>query len=139
MLRVLLPSAFLLAATTLLAGCGDNEPAYGELVIATSFAPADNCPSIAWAVAAPGQTSVGGSIAVSASASDPDHSDVLTYGWTPADAFMKPGLPSTTYLCSSAGAKTLTLSVSDHHRPTPCVTTAALRITCVDVKGGPVR
>jgi hypothetical protein len=134
MLRVLLSSAFLLAASTLLAGCGDNEPANGELVIATSFA--SSCPSIAWAVAAPGQTSVGGSIAVTASASDPDPGAVLAYSWSPAEAFAKPGLASTSYTCSSAGPKTLTLSVTDHHRPTPCVTTATLRITCVDVKTG---
>jgi hypothetical protein len=134
MLRVLLPSAFLLAASTLLAGCGDNEPANGELVLATSFV--SGCPSIAWAVAAPGQTSVGGSIAVTAAASDPDPSDVPVYSWAPAEAFANPKLSTTSYLCSSAGPKALTLSVSDHHRPTPCVSTATLRITCMDVKSG---
>src|SRR5215831_4969480 len=119
MLRAL-PTAFILAAATLHLGCGDNDRANGEVTIATSFAPADNCPTITSAVAAPGQTSVGGSIAVTAAASDPDPGDVLGYSWAPAGAFLNPGLASTSYLCSSAGPKTLTLVVSDHHRPTPC-------------------
>lgn len=132
-----LPTALMLAAATLLLGCGDNGRENGEVAIATSFAPADNCPSIAWAVAAPAQTSVGGSIAVTASASDPDPGDVLSYSWSPADAFQNPGLPSTSYLCSSSGPKTLSLAVSDHHRPSPCVSTATLRITCVAGEPGP--
>ena len=129
-------SGFLLAAASLLLSCGDNEPANGEVVIATSFAPGDTCPTISWAVAAPAQTSVGSSIGVSAAASDPDPGDVLGYSWAPAGAFANPELPSTSYLCSSAGPKTLSLAVSDHHRPTPCVSTATLRITCVAAQPG---
>lgn len=129
------PPALLLAAASLFLGCGDNDRANGEVAIATNFAPADTCPSIASAVAAPAQTSVGGSIAVTASASDPDPGDVLGYSWAPADAFLAPTSSSTSYVCSSPGKKTLSLTVSDHHRPSPCVSTATLRITCV--AGGP--
>ena len=130
-------SGFLLATASLLLSCGDNDRASGEVVIATNFAPANDCPSISGAVAAPAQTSVGSSIGVTAGASDPDPGDVLGYSWSPPEAFANPGLPATSYLCSSAGPKTLSLSVSDHHRPTPCVSTATLRITCLAAKPGP--
>ena len=123
--------AFMLAATTVMVACGDNEPAKGELTIATSFAPADACPSIAWALAAPAQTSVGGSLGVSAAASDPDPGDVLGYRWSPAEAFANPTAASTSFSCSSAGPKTLSLAVSDHHGPSPCVATATLHVTCI--------
>jgi hypothetical protein len=132
-----LPFVFLFATSSLFLACGDNDRASGEVTIATSFAPGNNCPTISWAVAAPAQTSVGGSIGVAASASDPDPGDVLHYSWTPADAFANPGLPTTTYLCSSAGPKTLRLEVSDQQRPSPCVSTATLRITCVTARSGP--
>jgi hypothetical protein len=128
--------AFTLAATTVLSGCGDNEPAKGEVAIATTFGPADNCPSISWAMAAPMQTSVGGSIGVTASASDPDPGDVLGYSWSPAAAFVNPTLPSTSFNCTSAGTKTLSLAVSDHHHPIPCIATATMRVTCIGSKPG---
>jgi hypothetical protein len=128
--------AFTLAATTVLAGCGDNERANGEVAIATTFAPANNCPGIAWAMAAPTQTSVGGSIGVTASASDPDPGDVLGYSWSPAEAFVNPASPSTSFNCTSAGPKTLSLAVSDHHRPSPCIATATMRVTCIGGKPG---
>jgi hypothetical protein len=105
-------------------------------VIATSFGPANSCPTITSAVAAPAQTSVGGAITVTASASDSDWGDVLGYSWSPAEAFANARLPSTSYLCRSAGPKTLTLAVSDHHRPNPCVSTAKLRVTCVAATAG---
>ncbi len=120
-----------IAAATLLLGCGDNDRASGEIVIATTFAPADNCPSIAWAVAAPARTSVGGIISVAAAATDPDPDDVLGYTWSPPDGIAKSTSAATTYTCTSAGPKTLSLAVSDHHRPNPCSTSTTLQINCV--------
>jgi hypothetical protein len=131
-----LPPVFLLAATLFL-GCGDNNRAKGEVAIATTYAPADTCPSISGAVAAPSQTSVGGAIAVSASASDPDPGDVLGYSWSPPAAFANPAAAATSFTCASAGLKTLTVTVSDHHRADPCTATATLHVTCVAGKSAP--
>ncbi|HSY41952.1 MAG TPA: hypothetical protein VLA79_20600, partial [Polyangia bacterium] len=62
----------------LLLGCGDNLAAeQGEVDIAVSAVSADKCPSITSAIAAPTQTSVGGTVAVSATASDPDPGETV--------------------------------------------------------------
>lgn len=127
----------MIAAAALLQGCGDNDRANGEIVVATTFAPADSCPSIAWAVAAPAQTSVGGIIALAAAASDSDPEDVLGYAWSPTAGIAKPTSAATTYTCPSAGPKTLSLAVSDHHRPNPCSTSTTLQVTCVGGKSVP--
>ena len=65
-----------------------------------------------------------------ATATDPDPHDTLRYAWAPAANFANPAAATTSYRCSAAGRQTLTLTVSDNHRPTPCSTQATLTVTC---------
>ncbi|HVV52259.1 MAG TPA: hypothetical protein VHO06_21500 [Polyangia bacterium] len=126
----LLTRALTVAGLSLLLGCGGEGP-HGQVEIATAFAPGDNCPSITWSAAAPVVTSVGGSVAVTATATDPDPGDRLSYAWSPPAAFQAPTAPATAFTCAAAGRQTLTVTVSDDHRPTPCATSATLVVECL--------
>ena len=120
----------------LLLGCGDNLAAeYGEVDIAVNAVSADKCPSITSAVAAPMQTSVGGTIAVSATASAPDRGETVSFGWSPAASFANPSSAVTSYRCPAAGRQALTLTIADNHRPVPCTANVTLDVYCVASKG----
>jgi hypothetical protein len=114
-----------------LLGCGGGAGATGRVDIATAFVPGDDCPSITSATAGPAQISVGGAIAVAASATDPDAADRLSYAWAPASGFANPTAPATTFTCPSPGRQKLTVTVSDNHTPTPCTTSATLTVECM--------
>lgn len=121
----------------LLLGCGDNLAAeQGEVDIAVGAVSADKCPSITSAIAAPMQTSVGGTIAVSATASDPDRGETVSFGWSPAADFANPSSAETSYRCPVAGRQALTLTIADNHRPVPCTANVTLDVYCVAGKGG---
>jgi hypothetical protein len=117
-----------------LLGCGDNESASGEVNVALNVVAADKCPSITWAVAAPTQTSVGGAIGVSATASDPDRGEAVSFSWSPAAHFANPSSAVTSYRCAVAGRQALTVTVADSHQP-PCTASATLEVECVASKG----
>jgi hypothetical protein len=120
----------------LLLGCGDNLAAeYGEVDIAVNAVSADKCPSITSAVAAPMQTSVGGTIAVSATASAPDRGETVSFGWSPAASFANPSSAVTSYRCPAPGRQALTLTIADNHRPVPCTANVALEVYCVASQG----
>lgn len=119
----------------LLLGCGDNEEASGEVNVALNIVAADRCPSITSAVAAPTQTSVGGTIGVSATASDPVRGDAVSFSWSPAPDFADPSMALTTYRCAAAGWQTLTLTIADGHGPTLCTADVRLAVDCVSGKG----
>jgi hypothetical protein len=123
------------ASSLLLLGCGDRAAESGEVDVALNFVAADKCPSITSAVAAPMQTSVGGTIGVSATASDPDRGDAVSFSWSPAAHFANPRSAVTSYSCTVAGRQTLTLTIADSHRPTPCTAQATLEVDCVSGKG----
>lgn len=122
-------------SSLLLLGCGGGAAESGEVDVALNVVAADKCPSITSAVAAPMQTSVGEAIGVSATASDPARGDVVTFSWSPAANFANPRTSATSYRCTGAGRQTLTLTIADSHRPTPCTASAALEIDCVVAKG----
>ena len=107
----------------------------GEVDVALDFVAADKCPSITSAVAAPMQTSVGGTIDVRATASDPDRGEAVSFSWSPAAHFASPGSAATSYLCMTAGRQTLTLTVADSRRPIPCTANVTLAVSCVSGKG----
>ena len=109
--------------------------ASGEVDVALNFVAPDKCPSITSAVAAPLQTSVGGTIAVSATASDPDRGETVSFSWSPAARFANPSSAATGYLCTTAGRQTLTLTVADSRRPIPCTANATLEVDCVASRG----
>lgn len=119
----------------LLSGCGGGAAESGEVDVAVNFVAADKCPSITSAIAAPQQTSVGGTIGVSATASDPDRGETVSFSWSPAARFASPSSAETSFVCPAAGRQTLTLTVADSHRPTPCTVKATLEVVCVDGKG----
>jgi hypothetical protein len=125
------PASLTIVMLALLLGCGDNDQASGEVDVAINVAEADHCPSLTSAVAAPAQTSVGGTVTVSATATDPDPGDLLTYRWSPPEGFANPTSAATSYTCRSAGPKALTVLASDHHRPSSCTATATLTVACV--------
>jgi hypothetical protein len=121
-------------SSLLLLGCGGGAAESGEVDVALDFVAADRCPSITSAIAAPAQTSVGAAIGVSATASDPDRGDAVIFSWSPAANFANPGAAATSYRCTAAGRQTLTLTVADSHRPTPCTVNARLVIDCISGK-----
>jgi hypothetical protein len=118
-------------SSLLLLGCGGGAAESGEVDVALDFVAADKCPSITSAVAAPMQTSVGGAIAVSATASDPDRSETVSFSWSPAAQFANPSSAVTSFRCPAAGWQALTLTIADSRRPTPCTTKATLEVDCV--------
>ncbi len=127
--------ALAIAFSTLLLGCGGGAAESGEVDVALNVVAADKCPSVTSAVAAPMQTSVGGTVGVSATASDPDRGDTVSFSWSPAASFASPRTAATTYRCTAAGRQTLTLTVADSHRPTACTAKATLEVDCVAATG----
>ena len=109
--------------------------AFGEVDVAANIVAADKCPSITSAVAAPVQTSVGGTVGVSATASDPDRGETVGFSWSPAANFANPSSAVTSYVCPAAGRQTLTLTIADSRRPTPCTAKATLAVDCISGKG----
>jgi hypothetical protein len=104
--------------------CGTVVPdgGIGTVVVTGTLVPGDNCPAlVSWSIS-PQQTAAnGGTIDVSASASDADVSDTLTYAWAAtAGTFTSGSTASTQYTCGAAGTQTLSLTISDNHTPTPC-------------------
>ena len=119
----------------LLLGCGDNLAAEsGQVDIAVNAVSAVKCPSITSALAAPMQTSVGGTIAVSATASEPDRGETVSFGWSPAAYFANPSSAVTSYRCPAAGRQALSLTIADTHRPVPCTAGVTLEVFCVSGK-----
>jgi hypothetical protein len=89
----------------------------------------DDCPSVTSAMISPSGSSMSGAYAVSATASDSDSGDTVTYAWSPAANFADPNAASTTYQCSASGMQSMILAVTDNHQP-PCTSTLALPVDC---------
>lgn len=94
------------------------------------FAPAppfsNAAPVISSVTATPTELQVGGSVSLSASVSDANTGDTLSYSWTaPRGSFADATSPSTTWTApSEPGAVTLTLTVSDSQGATSSVSLA---------------
>ena len=93
----------------------------------------DSCPTVT--VAAPNPADAiapSGAIPLSVSASDADPSDVLSFSWAAsAGTFGDSTAQSTRYVCATAGAETLVLTVDDHHLPASCTMTFLLPVICL--------
>jgi hypothetical protein len=103
----------------------------------------DNCPLLTSWSASPLQVSApGGSIDLSATATDADARETLTFSWTaPAGRFTVPsstgasGASATTkYVCDKPGPQKLTVTVTDNHVPSSCSASQTFPVTCVAVK-----
>ena len=97
-------------------------PTTGTIIITGIIVTGDSCPVIkTWAISPRQTATVGGTIDVTASVTDADTGDTLTYAWAATSGtFADPASATTTYSCASAGTQTLSLSVSDNHQPIPC-------------------
>jgi cysteine-rich repeat protein len=82
----------------------------------------------------------GAQIDVSATATDADSGQTLTYAWTTTSgSFVTPtstGIASgtsvaTQYVCGAPGAQTVTVTVTDSYQPTGCSTQMTFPVTCV--------
>ena len=85
------------------------------------------CPDIFAATASPPAATVGETILVGVSASDPDPGDQLTYAWSATSgSFGTPLAASSTYVCSAEEMVTITIKVSDGG----CTETGTITVTC---------
>jgi hypothetical protein len=112
-----------------------GEPTQVSLVL-SCLAPqpgADTCPTVDVQLPTPASATVpAGRIAVAATGSDPDPSDVVSFSWAAsAGTFDDATAASTDYVCTTAGAETLVLTVSDNHLPRSCTETYLLPVTCL--------
>jgi hypothetical protein len=109
---------------------GSASKATGTVGITASF---EECPKITAAVVAPAETSFNGSASLSATASDADPGDTLTFSWTPAsnvtNVVSTATSSSATYTCGFPGLQQVQVAVSNGHTP-PCSATATLNISC---------
>ena len=97
----------------------------------------DECPVLVVS-ASPSTTRVGARVAVTATASDPNPNDRLTYRWSAgAGSFDRATAPTTTYTCpgsDGAGPQDLTVAVSDG----TCTVTRSATVSCLAAAdGGP--
>jgi hypothetical protein len=94
----------------------------GSVVVMGTVVPGDGCPALAsWTISPEAAAANGGQIDVSATATDADSGDTLTYQWSaPAGSFANAAATATTYTCGPAGSQVLHLLVSDGHAPVPC-------------------
>jgi hypothetical protein len=71
-------------------------------------------------------------VAVVATASDLAGGGVLSFAWTAtAGTLTDPAAGSTVYTCSSAGAQTIVLTVTDDHPGSSCSATFLLPVGCL--------
>jgi hypothetical protein len=105
-----------------------RQPAKSGSVSATGVL--NLCPVISSISAAPNQVLTGSSVAVSASAADPDSApSPLTTQWTATSGtFASATSAATTFTCTQPGVATLTFTASDGD-PT-CLTTSTVQVTC---------
>ncbi len=100
-----------------------NTPQQGEVDVSGNFV---LCPTISSAIAAPATVNVGGTIQVNANAQNLS-GGTLTYAWTAtAGSFADPTAAGTAYMCSAAGAQTLTIKASNG----TCSDSLSMNVTC---------
>jgi hypothetical protein len=109
--------------------CGGDQPG------------SSHCPNVrSWGVT-PLEASVPvGSISVGVMAAAPEAGDVLSYAWVAtAGAFLDPSAGETSYVCTTAGPQTLTLTLRDQQSSPTCAATASFLVSCLshDDAGSP--
>jgi hypothetical protein len=114
--------------------CGGGTPTQGSGSgnINGTVVAGDNCPLLTSWMASPLQVSApNGLVDVSATATDADVTETLTYQWTAtAGTFANAAAPTTKYTCTSAGMQTLTVKVTDNHVPTTCSASQSFPVNC---------
>ena len=106
---------------------------FGSVVVMSTVVPGDSCPALAsWTISPEAAAASGGRIDVSATATDADSGDTLTYQWSAAaGTFSNAAATTTTYTCGAAGSQVLHLAVADGHAPVPCsIDVAFPAVTC---------
>jgi hypothetical protein len=128
--EVLLMASRLAIATTALS-CDDGAPAPipmdgGSILQINGLI--DHCPMIESIGISPSVVTVGKPSMVSATASDQDAGDVLSFAWSTGNgSFSAPTAASSSYTCSTPGTPTVTLEVSDGR----CLSRSAIAVVCV--------
>ena len=121
---------------TLVCGSGSATSLPGTVDVRANVTSGDNCPNITQVVVAPYQTSVGGTISLTAVASDSDAVDMLSYSWSSTGGtFATPTGTSDVFTCVTAGAQSITLAVNDNHAGGSCTASISLPVNCVAVAG----
>jgi hypothetical protein len=100
---------------------------------ATLVGQSTNCATILSLLANPGETTVGSSVMLTATADGPDPSS-LTYSWTaPSGTFSAPTAATTGFTCNVSGSVVVTLVSGDGPGPDggpPCTNTTTTTIVC---------
>jgi PKD repeat protein len=106
-----------------------EAPRNGAITVVGSL---NVCPKIDALSATPTQATVGATVALTASAHDPDAApNPLVYKWTATsgtfdDAFAR----NPTFTCAVAGAATITLTVNDSDLSAGCPDAVTTQVTC---------
>jgi hypothetical protein len=119
------------------AGTSNNGNVHINGTVSEAPGTGDNCPQVSSWTVSPLETSVGGAIDVTADAidADPGETATLVYAWAPADRFATATGTTNTYRCLAPGPDTITLTVTDAHKPVPCTETLQFAVTCVGAGG----
>ena len=90
------------------------------------------CPVVDGISASPAEVAVGGSVALTAMAHDSDAGPAaLTYAWSaPSGMFSSTTAANPTFTCTTGGAVTLSLTVSDGDPLASCAATSTVSVTC---------
>jgi phospholipase C len=90
------------------------------------------CPNITAVSASPSEVLVGSNIALAGTAVDPDSGpSPLSFHWTATSgSFSDAGSASPSFLCTTAGPATLTVTVSDGDPQAGCADVGTVQVTC---------
>jgi hypothetical protein len=115
--------------------CATEEPESGLAFVSAS---AFDCASVISVTASPAETTVGGSLTVSGSATGPNASG-LTYAWSASSgSFDTPTAPQSTFTCAATGLVILTLTAGDGAVPDAGPCNAALGTMATQVRCDPI-
>ncbi|HVZ74965.1 MAG TPA: PKD domain-containing protein [Polyangia bacterium] len=100
----------------------------------------NTCPVVDGVSANPAEVTVGSSIALAGAAHDSDNGpSPLTYAWTTTSGTLSSASgASPTLTCTTPGAATVTLTVSDGDATSGCADTLTAQVTCTGVVSGVV-
>jgi hypothetical protein len=129
-----------MVTVTLVCGGGTPMQPNGSVIVNGTVIAGDTCPVLTQWEASPLQVESGAQIDVSATATDADMGQTLTYAWTATTGTFAtaifPGVTSgasvaTKYSCGAPGPQTLAVTVTDSYQPTGCSSQMIFPITCI--------
>ncbi len=102
------------------------------LVCTSENVGADHCPTVqSWTATPDGPSTTPTKVGLSATATDSDPGDILSFGWSAAaGTFSEAAASATVYSCGAEAAPTVTLTIDDNHAPSSCSTIVLLPIDC---------